>query len=216
MTQEIACYNNEGILLCSDSLVVAAGAIHESPLRHSFRKLYPLGSHAAVLSAGAKVGIDLSIRLGEMVAYRGLSDAEEVFLLAQEFVNREYGRYVEEGRDWFDSHPDAYRRLYFLVAGYTFRDPAMPFRLYLLGSEDLELPFQLLPTGSLLIMPRRLALEMRLAAALPRSSLADLAELCLGYLRQMGEKEPDRVGGPYYAATITQEGFQWRQGAGPG
>ena len=244
MTQEIACFNNAGILLCSDSLVVehvdvaenpepplrsptsgpgveqAVGEARELPVlplpaRYSFRKLYSLGSHAAILSAGAKVGIDLSIRLGELVAYRGLYDVEAIYPLAREFLSQEYGRLLEEGRDWFASHPEAYRRLYFVVAGHTFRDPSKPFRLYLLGSEDLELPLQLLPTGTLLTMPRRLAFEMKLAAALSQSSLDSLADLCLGYLRRLEEKEPDRVGGPYYAATVTGEGFKWVSGAGP-
>ncbi len=208
MTQEIICSNREGLLLCSDSLVVEERESGERRF-HSFRKLYALGSHAAILSAGAKIGIDLSIRLAELISQRGVSDVGAVLPLAREFLDREYGRFVEEGRDWFMSHPDAYRRLYFVIGGYTQGDPDNPVQFYLLSSEDLELPFQVTATGTLLTMPRRLGFEMKLAGVLPQSSLSDLAGLCLSYLRQLGDKEPDRVGPPYYAATVSAEGFRW-------
>lgn len=214
MTQEFVCRNDEGILLCSDSLVVEEKNSGDREF-HSFRKLYPLGTHAAILSAGAKVGIDLSSELSDLVAQRGLGSIETVLPLAQDFLNRGYARFVEEGRDWFAAHPDAYRRLYFVIAGFSHEAADKAFRFCLLGSEDLELPFQIVPTGNFLTMPRRLGFEMKLAGAVPKSSLAELAKLCNGYLKQLGDKEPDRVGPPHYAATITRDGFAWYPGAGP-
>jgi hypothetical protein len=208
MTQEIACYNQAGLLLCSDSLVVQEEASGERAF-HSFRKLYPLGSHAAILSAGAKVGIDISQRLERYIAYQRVYDVEDIFVLAQDYLNQQYAQHLEEGKEWYNSHPEAYRRLYFVLGGYAFRDRGNPFRLYLLQSEELELPFRLIPTSNFLTVPRRLGFEMRLVGALGSSSIQAVADLCLGYLRQLGDKEPDRVGGPYYAAIVDEDGFEW-------
>ncbi|MDP2663226.1 MAG: hypothetical protein Q8R28_21130 [Dehalococcoidia bacterium] len=73
MTQEIVCHNGECLLLCSDSLVVGEKESGESGF-YSFRKLHALGPRTAVLSAGAKGGIDFTFVLRRNPSRRTASD----------------------------------------------------------------------------------------------------------------------------------------------
>jgi hypothetical protein len=204
MTQALAAFNAHGMLLATDSRATrfdAAGA----PAVFNVKKLFPLGPHCAILSGGAGVSVPLSLELRRVLArHRGLLDLEEIAEFALPFLSQGYGRHLE-------AHgPEApgFRRLYFILAGYSESLPPPGFSLVLLGSEDNELPLKVIPVGQAVVMPRNLGMEMRLTQAVGReASLTELLELGKEFLEKQAALK-EEVGPPFYFATITREGFR--------
>jgi hypothetical protein len=204
MTQALAGFDAHGMVLATDSRATrfdAAGA----PEVFNVKKLFPLGPHCAILSGGAGVSVPLSLELRQVLArHRGLLDPEEIAQFALPFLSQGYGRHL-------DKHgPEApgFRRLYFILAGYSEALPPPGFSLVLLGSEENELPLKVIPVGRAVVMPRNLGMEMRLTQAVGReASLTELLELGKEFLEKQAALK-EEVGPPFYFATITREGFR--------
>jgi hypothetical protein len=97
--------------------------------------------------------------------------------------------------------------VYFILAGYSFKDRQQPYHLRLLGSEengDSIIPYS---TSPILLIPRSLSMEKRLEAqCLAGSSIGNLLSLCKSFLKRRSVE--GEVGSPFYFATITQAGFR--------
>ncbi len=204
MTQALAAFNEHGIVLATDSRATrfdAAGV----PEVFKVEKLFPLTRCCAILSGGAGVSVPLSLELRRLLArHRGHLTPDEIAQFALPVLSQGYGRHLEK------HGPEApgFRRLYFILAGYSEEKPPPGFSLVLLGSEENELPLKAIPTGPVVVMPRNLGMEMRLFQAVSRG--APLAEL-LGLSQEFLEKQAalkEEVGPPFYFATITEEGYQ--------
>ena len=131
-----------------------------------------MGRHAAILSGGAGVSVALSQALRREIGHRrGLDHLEDMVDFALNFLSQGYGRHLAR----HGPEPEGFRRIYFILAGYAADRPPPGFSLYLLGSEENELPLRKIPTGNLVVMPRNLGMEMRLFKALNQG--APLAEL---------------------------------------
>lgn len=204
MTQALAGFNEHGMVLATDSRASRFDAAGRAE-HFAVKKLLPLGSHAAILSGGAGVGVALAQALRrEIGRRRGLEHPDDMADFALSFLSQGYQHHLQR----HGPEPEGFRRLYFILAGYS-EDKAPPgFSLYLLGSEENELPLRNIPTGNLVVMPRNLGLEMRLSQALNRgTTLPELLDLSKSFLEKMAEAEAE-VGPPFYFATITAAGYR--------
>ena len=204
MTQALAGFNEHGIVLATDSRASRFDAAGRAEY-FSVKKLLPLGSHAAILSGGAGVSVALSRALQrEIGRRRGLEHLEDMADFALNLLSQGYGRHLAR----HGPEPEGFRRLYFILAGYSPDQPPPGFSLFLLGSEENELPLRHIPTTNLAVMPRNLGMEMRLFKALSQgATLEALLRLSRDFLEKMAAAK-EEVGDPFYFATITAAGYR--------
>jgi hypothetical protein len=204
MTQALAGFNEHGLVLATDSRASRFDAAGRAEY-FAVKKLLPLGSHAAILSGGAGVGVPLAQALRrEIGRRRGLEHPDDLADFALSFLSQGYQRHLER----HGPEPEGFRRLYFILAGYSDDRPPPGFSLYLLGSEANELPLRDIPTANLVVMPRNLGLEMRLFQALNRgAALEEVLAMSRDFLGKMAATEAE-VGPPFYFATITVAGYR--------
>jgi hypothetical protein len=203
MTQALAGFNEHGIVLATDGRASRFDAAGRAEY-FSVKKLLPLGSHAAILSGGAGVSVALSRALQrEIGRRRGLEHLEDVADFALDLLSEGYGRHLAR----HGPEPEGFRRLYFILAGYSPDHPPPGFSLILLGSEENELPLRHIPATNLVVMPRNLGMEMRLVKALSQgASLQELLHLSRDFLEKMAAAK-EEVGAPFYYATLTAAGY---------
>lgn len=203
MTQALAVFDEHGLVLATDSRATRFSESGQAEI-FSVEKLLPLGRFTAILSGGAGVSVPLALALRHEIGQRrGLDDLDHMVEFALEFLTRGYHRYLHQhGPD-----PEGFRRVYFIMAGYSPDYPPPGYRLYLLGSEENE-PLQLIPVTNLVVMPRNLGMEMRLFKALTANvELAELLNLSKEFLEKQAELK-EEVGPPYFYATITPAGYR--------
>ncbi len=203
MTQALAAFDDHGLVLATDSRATRFTDGGQAEF-FSVDKLFPLGKWVAILSGGAGVTVPLTLALRHAIGQRrGLDDLEDMAEFALEFLTRGYSQYLRQ----HGPEPEGFRRLYFIMAGYSHHYPAPGYKLYLLGSEENE-PLHVIPVTNLVVMPRNLGMEMRLFKALTANApLPELLALSKDFLeKQAAAKE--EVGPPYYYATITTAGYQ--------
>jgi len=204
MTQALAVFSSEGLLMASDSRATRIDA--QGQMQYfAVDKLFPLGRYAGVVSGGSGVSVPLSQDLHREVARRRLLAVEDIVEFAVAFLSRGYGLFLEQHGP--EAHAE-FRRLNFILAGYSLEEEAQPYRIYLLESENNTLPFQVIPVQPLLVMPRNLGMELRLTKALnDNASLDQLLHLSREFLVKMSSQVPG-IGPPFVFATITRAGFQ--------
>lgn len=186
MSQLVACCFPGGVLLAADRRVAVERRGRDEI--HSLRKLFPLGTCAAVATSGAAVGIAVSRSLHRFLQGRASPHLEDLEAYAVSVFQKEYAAFIRQGERWFRIHPHAHRLSYVLLAGQEGAGHHA-FRFY--ASEAHHEPYRLLPTGPLLTAPRRLGLEGRLARAVAGGATGEaLVELALEGLGIIGEKEP--------------------------
>ncbi len=204
MTQALAAFDDHGLVLATDSRATRFTDAGQAEFI-AVEKLFPLGRLAAILSGGAGVSVPLTLALRHQIGQRrGLEDLEDMVEFALEFLTRGYSRYLDQ----HGPEPEGFRRIYFILAGYSPHYPPPGYKLYLLGSEENELPVRVMPVNNLVVMPRNLGMEMRLFKALTANlPLPELLAMSKEFLeKQAAAKE--EVGPPYYFATITPLGYQ--------
>jgi hypothetical protein len=208
MTQEILYRAPQGIVLASDSLVVQVGEDGQRQ-HYAVQKLFPLGKWAALVTAGAYIGIQISRAFSAIAHDEGLVDLDRLLPAAQSFFEQAYERFIHENQPWFETHPLAYRSLYVLLAGRG-HDHEGGWQAHLLSSEEHRLPFEHVSIGETLTIPRRLGLEGQLMARLKRgNSLEEAAAFCDTALQVLAERDPEQVGAPFHVAILDQRGFRW-------
>lgn len=204
MTQAVAAFDEHGLVLATDSR--ATRFLADGGQEYfSVPKLFPLGRFAAILSGGAGVSVPLTQALRHEIGQRpDLDDLDQMVEFALWFLSRGYSRYLAR----HGPEPEGFRRLYFILGGYSPQYAPPGFKLYLLGSEENELPLRIMPVANLVVMPRNLGMELRLMKALAANCpLSELLSLSKEFLeKQAAAKE--EVGPPYYFATITPAGYQ--------
>ncbi len=204
MTQALAAFNEHGLVLATDSRATRFDAAGQ-PEFFQVEKLFPLDTCCAVLSGGAGVSVPLTLAFRRDMARRlGMLDVEDMAAFAQSFLSRGYERHLRS----HGPEPEGFRRIYFILAGYSPDLPPPGFQLFLLGSEENELPLRLIPTGNLVVMPRNLGMEMRLVKALSQGAdLPELLQMSREFLEKLAAAK-EEVGPPFYFATITKEGYR--------
>ena len=119
MTQIVSGICPEGIMVATDSMATAFDGSGEER-QFTIDKLFPIGSHAFVVSGGMGISVDLSIRFKEYVEERRLLGIEKIIAAAGPYLSDQFrqsmGR-IEQVR----SMEGQFDRIYFLVGGYSFR-----------------------------------------------------------------------------------------------
>jgi hypothetical protein len=208
MTQALAGYNEHGIVLATDGRASRFDATGRAEY-FQVKKVLPLGRHAAILSGGAGVSVALSQdRRREIGHRRGLDHLDDMADFALNFLSQGYGQHLAR----HGPEPEGFRRIYFILSGYAEDRPPPGFSLYLLGSEENELPLRNIPTGNLVVMPRNLGMELRLFKALNGgATLEELLALSEDFLEKMAAAK-EEVGPPNYFATISAAGYREANG----
>ena len=208
MTQAIVCYNSHGLVLATDSLVLCEG--QGGQIEHRVeQRLYALGSHAAILSAGAAVGVDLSARLAQWMEARGQLEFEDALAVGRDFLAGTYARYLRAHQGQPEGHAAANRHLYFIIGGYAPSRAQGLYQAVLLQSEAGELPFHETPLGHVFTLPRRLALEERITRQIAEGApLRGLARSCRSGLAGLAQRNPEAVAAPYQVAMLTAQGIE--------
>ena len=216
MTQVIACSTPEGILLATDSL--ATWFDQTGAMKHfNLKKIVRLGSHTAMVSAGIGIGVEIGTAFKKFLQERRVEGIEEVLRFAPPFFTDRYVKFLREKErnlglsrpsdDEESDEPSPWGGVYFILAGYSFKDRQRPFHLHLLGSEENGSSITLYSTSPILLIPRSLSMEKRLEAqCLAGSSMGHLLSLCKSFLKKRSAE--GEVGPPFYFATITRAGFR--------
>jgi len=217
MTQIIACSTAEGIVLATDSRATWFDEAGER--RHfSLKKLLRLTSHSALLSAGAGIGVEMSLAFQDFIQRGGTEAVEDVARMALFFFNDQFGKPPGQREIPHTPSPlvldqtseDALplNEVYIILAGYSFRDRSQPYTLYLFSSEGEGNSIKALSTSQIIVVPRSLSMERKLVVQRETESPLDrVLSLCSSFLkRRSGEGE--EVGPPFYFATITRLGYK--------
>lgn len=206
MTQALAAFNENGIVLATDSRATRYTAEGEQQF-FSVEKLHPIGKHMAILSGGAGVSVSLSLALRhQLIRRQGLLDLEELVAFSLDLLSDGYGRHIEQ----HELDREGLRRVYFILAGYFPELPPPGYQLILMGSEENELPLRRMDVGNLVVMPRNMGMEMRLSRLLSQNGPLDpILEMSREFLEKMTGIE-EAVGPPFYYATLTRDGYRPR------
>ena len=98
--------------------------------------------------------------------------------------------------------------VYLILAGYSFRDRAQPFPLYLFSSEGAGNSIKALSTSQIIVVPRSLSMERKLVDQRETGSPLDrILALCNSFLKKRSG-EGEEIGPPFYFATITPFGYK--------
>ncbi len=201
MTQALAGYNENGIVLATDSRATVYNREGEQEFL-SVEKLYPIGRRMAVLSGGAGVSVSLSLALRhQLIRREGLLDMDEIVAFSLDFLSRGYEIHL-------DKHGPARQglgRIYFILAGVFPEAPPPGYRLFLMGSEENTVPLRRMGAGNVVVMPRNMGMEIRLSRALAQNGpLEEILTMSRDFLEKTA-KSQDVVGPPFFFATLTGE-----------
>lgn len=208
MTQVLAALHRGGIAVATDSR--ATRFDQEGPDRIlTVQKIYPLGTHAFVLSAGMGIGLPLSRSLQTFIQRRKIQQAEQILGFAGRFLTQHHQGILPSGGD--RAPEDALERLFFLIGGTPCRGPVNPYRMILLASEKGHQPLEEHEVHHCLTIPRSLGIEIRLhRMCLNESPLEEILTLAKDFLLSRA-REDDSVGPPFHWALLTAEGLRMGQ-----
>ncbi len=212
MAQLIAAHNGHGIALAADSKAISFDS-EGNPIDLVVDRLLPLGDRVAILAGGAAQTVDMARSLQSFIRSEGLRDIEDIHTVAVPYLNSEYERFMR--KECQTLHLDPLLYAYFILAGYTERDPDRPTRAYFLWTKK-KLPQ--LDSGEItyaFTAPRRIGLEARLARLCQNGATAhELLELIGASVEKLA-MDQDEIGGPFTLAAITTEGLRIANYMGP-
>lgn len=160
----------------------------------------------------------MGLAFQDFLQRRGTEAIEDVAHMALFFLTDQYGRWLGQREISHASFPltldktseDALPldEVYLVLAGYSFRDRAHPYHLYLFSSEGEGTAINALPTSQIIVIPRSFSMERKLVTQRETGSPLDpLLALCKSFLKRRSG-EGDEVGPPFYFATITPFGYK--------
>ncbi len=205
MSQIIACKNDQGILLAADANAIEfdiTGAPKERRIDH----LFQLTQHTGILTGGAAEGERMCRNLKEFISEEGIDEIDGIYNAALPFLAAEYERYMRKSCEVLPLDP--IHHVYFVLGGYTDRDSANPYRLYLLWTKKKRPQLDGEDIATAFSVPRIMSLEIKLNAMCKENlPLEELLSTVKGGLEKQA-KVHEEVEGPFSYAFITQEGFR--------
>ncbi len=205
MTQALAGFNENGIILATDSRATLYTETGEQQFLN-VEKLHPIGKRMAILSGGLGVSVPLSLALRhQLIRREGLLSLDELVAFSLDYLSQGYAQHLEQHGE----AREGLRRIYFILAGVFTELPPPGYRLILLGSEEGVPPLRRMEVGNVIVMPRNLGMEIRLSRALSQTGpLDEVLRMSRDFLQKMAGTE-DVVGPPFFFATLTREaGYQ--------
>lgn len=204
MSQIVVVRSSHGIILAAENRAVQLNE-REEEVSLEVKRLLPLSSQSALLTAGAPEGIDMANSLKNFVQGEGLQDVQDLYGAALAYLSTEYERFMRKKCEILPIDPIHY--VSFILAGRTGRDAERPFRLYYLWTKKKLPQLDGEEISSAFSVPRRMVLEYQLNKLSKRdASLEDILDAVKGgveKLRAQGE-----IKAPFSWAKITPQGFQ--------
>jgi len=206
MTQILSGICSEGIMVATDSMATTFDPEGEEQ-QFTIDKLFPISSHAFIVSGGMGISVDISERFKEYAEQRRLLGIEKIIAAAGPYLSDQF-RQAMGRKDKAGGVEGQLDRIYFLVGGYSFRSQDDPYQLALWGSEEGHLPLQRIQIGKSVAIPRTLAGETKLFRMCQENcSLADLINFAREFLQQQA-KTNSQIGPPFWFGTVTPRGFE--------
>jgi hypothetical protein len=204
MSQIIVAQNQHGIALAAENRAVQLnGRGEEIPVQ--VNRITPLGSHCALLTAGAAEGVEMAHVLKQFVEGEGLEDVQDLYSAALAFLSTEYDRFMRKKCELLPIDP--IHQVSFILAGKTGKDPAMPFRLYFMWTKKKLPQLDGDEISFAFCLPRRMGLEFQLnKICKEQRPLREVLKKVMEGMERLGEK--GEVHPPIAYATISPEGYQ--------
>ena len=207
MTQILLYQSSRGIILATDSKGVSF-LPDEKTRSVIVQKIFPLSSHAVLVTGGAGYGVLVSQRFQSHIKSSEMSGLNEIREQAAGYLQEQIDRVLAENL-YSSDRPDL-ERVYFLLAGDVPEDRQTPYRFELFGSEHFGDPLHVIRTGRIVAIPRRMGVEFRLSRVAKSSGELNEAEsICEKFLVKLS-REATEVGPPFYFVRVTPEGIKIR------
>ena len=204
MSQILACKNEKGIILASDSKAVDFD-LQGNLVECSIKRLCQLTTHMAIMTGGSASGEKICESLKDFVRLENLLDIEDVYHAALPFLASEYERFMRKACTYLPVDP--INQVHFTLAGYSTMNPKNPFQLYLLWTKK-KLP--LLDGDEIsdaYSVPRLMSLEYQLnQLCKANKNLDEILPQIKNHLERQS-KINDEIAGPFSFAFITRDGF---------
>jgi 20S proteasome alpha/beta subunit len=205
MSQLIACQNAHGIVLATDGKAIdfdPSGKMIELKVD----RLVQIGKHVAILTGGAADGVAMCHALKSFLNEEKLDDIQDVYGASLPFLSTEFERFMRKRCEILPVDP--IHHVYFVLGGYTAKDPQRPFRLYLLWTKKKLPQLDGDEISFAYTAPRIMGLEYWLNQLCKQDAPLDqiLSEVKKGM--EKVAKTQEEIGPPFSYAFITREGFR--------
>lgn len=204
MSQILACKNEKGIILASDSKAVDFD-LQGNLVEYSINRLCQLTANTAIVAGGSAAGEKMCKSLKDFIGQENLVDIEDVHNAALPFLASEYERFMKKACEYLPIDP--INQVHFILAGYSAKATKNPFRLYLLWTKK-KLP--LLDgdeISAVYSVPRLMSLEYQLGRLCKdNENLSGILPQIKSHFRKQS-KINDEIAGPFSYAFITRDGF---------
>jgi hypothetical protein len=205
MSQLIACQNAHGIVLAADAKAVdfdPSGKMIELKVD----RLVQLSRQTAILTGGAADGAEMCHALRNFLQEEKLEDIQEVYGASLPFLSTEFERFMRKRCEILPVDP--IHHVFFILAGYTDKDPQRPFRLYLLWTKKKLPQLDGDEISFAYTAPRIMGLEYRLNQLCKESAILEKILLEVKKGMEKVAKIQEEIGPPFSYAFITKEGFR--------
>jgi hypothetical protein len=205
MSQLIACQNTNGIVLATDGKAIdfdPGGKMIELTVD----RLVQLSKQAAILTGGAADGVEMCHALRNFLKEEGLDDIQEVYGASLPFLSTEFERFMRKRCEILPVDP--IHHVYFVLAGYTAKDPQSPFRLYLLWTKKKLPQLDGDEISFAYTAPRIMGLEYRLNQLCRENASLDQILPEIKTVMEKLAKTQEEIGPPFNYVFITEDGFR--------
>ena len=209
MSQLIACKNQHGIVLATDSKAVdidTSGNLVE----YSVSRLLTLTDHTVILSGGAAAGESMAKALKAFIAEENINDVDAVYNAALPFLASEYTEYMRKA---CEVQPlDPVHHVHFILAGRSTRDPNNPFKMYFLWTKKKLPQLDGDEITAAFSVPRMIRLEYRLSQMVAENNDIGKIQEAIheGMISQA--KNNEEIDGPFTYAIISEDGVNITDG----
>jgi len=205
MSQLIACQNAHGIVLATDGKAIDFDPTGKM-IELKIDRLVPLSRQTAILTGGAADGAAMCHALRNFLQEEKVEDIQEVYGASLPFLSTEFERFMRKRCEILPVDP--IHHVYFVLAGYTAKDPQRPFRLYLLWTKKKLPQLDGDEISFAYTAPRIMGLEYKLNQLCREN--APLDQILLEVKKGMGKvaRTQEEIGPPFNYAFITKEGFR--------
>lgn len=205
MSQLIACQNAHGIVLATDGKAIDFDPTGKM-IELKVDRLVQLTKQTAILTGGAADGVEMCHALRNFLQEEKLEDIQDVYGASLPFLSTEFERFMRKRCEILPVDP--IHHVYFVLAGYTAKDPERPFRLYLLWTKKKLPQLDGDEISVAYTAPRIMGLEYKLNQLGKENAPLDqiLSEVKKGMEKVANTQE--EIGPPFSYAFITKGGFR--------
>ena len=203
MEQIVVVRSFQGIILAAENRAIQLNERAEE-VSLEVKRILPLSSQSALLTAGAPEGIEMANSLKSFVQEEGLRDVEDLYGAALAYLSTEYERFMRKKCEVLPIDPIHY--VSFILAGKTSKDEERPFRLYYLWTKKKLPRLDGEEISNAFSLPRKMALEYQLNQLSKNdASLGEIMNTVrsgIEKLRAQGEAKAS-----FSLAQITRDGY---------